>query len=75
MKYILLALLMSGCTTSYQHMSDPTVANDGYDLLCGGVELGNKLTASVDLCKNVRGGNYIHAELKYRFKSTSVHHK
>ena len=64
---MLFTILLSGCTASYKHLSDPRVANDGYDLVCGGVELGKNITASIDLCKNIHGGEFIHAELKYSF--------
>ena len=67
-----LAILLAGlfgCTASYKHLSDPRISNDGYDLVCGGVELGDNLTASVDVCHNIRGGELIHAELQYKWSN------
>lgn len=65
---ILLATSMAGCTTSYHHISDPRIANDGYDLLCGGFkkEVGN-WQASGELCQNVApyGGQFIHTSITY----------
>ena len=71
MRILLLVFLLSGCTASYKHLSDPRIANDGYDLICGGVELGNHLTASIDACKNIApyGGEMLLIELQYSFTS------
>ena len=69
MNKILVLLLLCGCTTSYKHLSDPRIQNDGYDLICGGVEVGERLTAAVDLCSNVapNRGEYLFAELQYNW--------
>lgn len=59
-----------GCVASYQHLSDPRVANDGYDLLCGGLEKEfGALTLRGDLCSNVapNGGEFLHTAVEYRF--------
>ena len=63
-------LALSGCVTSYRHISDPRIANDGYDLVCGGVETDvGRVRLSGDLCKNVapRGGERIHVAVQYRW--------
>lgn len=66
---------MTGCVTSYQHLSDPRIANDGYDLLCGGVEtqaLGLDLRG--DLCQNVapNGGEFVRVSVEYRWKGAKL---
>ena len=62
---------LPGCVASYQHLSDPRVANDGFDFLCGGVkhDVGARVRIRADVCKNVapRGGEKIHASLEYHF--------
>ena len=71
MKYlIILLLILCGCTTSYKHMSNPSVRNDGYELICGGVEVGEQWQASVDLCSNTAayGGEFVIVELQYNWK-------
>ena len=69
MNKILILLLLSGCTTSYKHLSDPRIENDGYDLICGGVEVGERFTAAVDICQNVasNGGEFMFVELQYNW--------
>ena len=55
MKYLIL-LLLSGCTPfiGYEHLSQPNVADDGYDLVCGGVELQKgRFRGDVALCENL----------------------
>ena len=54
---LVLLLLLAGCehiqpVISYQHQSDPTIANDGYDLACVGVEAGERLLVRGDVCEN-----------------------
>lgn len=61
------ALLCSGCVASYQHQSSPALQDDGYDLLCAGVEQDAvMLRARADLCRNIHGGNYVRFTLEYR---------
>jgi hypothetical protein len=74
MRYVVLVLvLLSGCTTSYRHLSDPRVSNDGYDLVCGGVEHGQKLMVSADVCHNLapNKGEFIFIEAKYRWRDVN----
>lgn len=63
------ATLLSGCApyVGYTHLSDPFVEGDGYDLICAGGELGNKLRADLGVCKNVHGGKFARFDLRYRF--------
>jgi hypothetical protein len=51
-------------------MSNPSVRNDGYELICGGVEVGKQWQASVDLCSNTAayGGEFVLVELQYNWK-------
>jgi len=68
--WILAAVLaLTGCTTSYKHFSNPRVSGDGYDLICGGVEKGDRLTVAVDACYNVNPGHgeFIFIEVKKRW--------
>lgn len=71
MKLLLTAMLMlSGCVTSYQHLSDPRVSNDGYDLLCGGIEKDvSSLRLRADICHNAapNGGEFLHTSIEYRW--------
>ena len=53
---LLLLLLLSGCTPfiGYEHLSQPNVSNDGYDLICGGVELQKgRYRADAAICENL----------------------
>ena len=66
---ILLIPLLSGCVASYQHFSDPRVANDGYDLMCLGAEITRyQITARIDACQGI--GPYseqmMHTSLEWR---------
>ena len=66
MKYLPL-LFLCGCApyVGYTHISDPRIANDGYDLICGGTEQDiSELNTDLAICQNVRGGTYIKAEFK-----------
>ena len=63
--------LLSGCTPyiGYTHLSLPNIADDGYDLVCAGVET-NKGRVSVDLaaCENTHSwgniGTYGRADVR-----------
>ena len=60
---------LAGCTpyASYTHISDPRIANDGFDYICGGGEKEYKsLTSSVGVCKDIRGSEVVKVEVKYR---------
>jgi hypothetical protein len=53
---IVALLLLTGCTpfVGYSHLSMPNVADDGYDLLCGGFEYERGwLVADVAVCENM----------------------
>ena len=44
----------------YEHLSDPGVSGDGYDLICvGGVGEIATVEVSIAPCKNVNGGEFI----------------
>lgn len=65
-----LILLLAGCTpfVEYEHLSDPRIKDDGYDLICGGGETGDQLTASVGICHNIspNKGEYVKINIRYR---------
>ena len=68
----LVLLHLSGCVASYQHLSDPRIDNDGYDLICAGAEKNiGSLRVRGDLCSNVapNGGEFVHTAIEYRFNS------
>jgi len=67
---VLTSGILSGCAVSAKHMSDPRVDNDGYNLLCGGVEYEGRCRASADVCYNLspNHGEFILAEIKCRIK-------
>lgn len=49
-------LILSGCThIEYEHLSDPRISNDGYDLVC----VGRGDNVSLAICKNLNGGEAI----------------
>lgn len=68
MPYYLLVVVicLSGCApyVGYTHLSDPRIANDGYDLVCTGVK-GEYLSTAV--CKNLapNKGEFIKVDLEY----------
>ena len=67
---VTLVACLQGCVASYQHLSDPRIEDDGYDLLCAGIETDYKsLSFRGDLCSNVapNGGEFIHTSVEYRF--------
>ena len=67
---LLLILPLAGCVTSYQHLSDPRIAGDGYDLVCGGIEHDVRgLRLRGDICTNASdgGGEFLHAAVEYRW--------
>ena len=66
---LLLLLLLSGCTpfVGYEHLSQPNVSNDGYDLICGGVELQKgRYRADAAICENLAGASGTYAKLEGR---------
>jgi hypothetical protein len=61
-KLLVLVFCLSGCAgvktvVSYNHISDPQIKNDSYDLACLGFEknAGEHLRSRVDFCKNFSG--------------------
>ncbi len=69
MKYLLLLIALSGCTTSYKHLSNTAVSDDGYDLICGGVEYDRQLRVSGNICHNIAAykGEYVLIDVTYRW--------
>lgn len=66
---LLLLLLLSGCTPfiGYEHLSQPNVSNDGYDLICGGVELQKgRYRADAAICENLAWRQSTYAKLEGR---------
>ena len=55
----------------YEHLSDPRIDGDGYDLICGGLEGGDRLSASVAACHNMApyGGQYVKVNVRYRIET------
>ena len=55
-RIIPILILLSGCTpyVGYTHLSQPNVNDDGYDLMCGGVEY-RKRHVRIDgaVCENL----------------------
>ena len=72
MRWFLL-LLLTGCqispTVSYQHLSQPNVRDDGYDLLCAGaITDKGGLEATAELCENAHNsGTYFKGTVRYVF--------
>jgi len=68
---MILCMALSGCVTSYHHLSDPTVGNDGYDLVCGGWKIGNQLTAKASACHNFApyGGQFLLIDVEYNWSN------
>lgn len=65
----LILLTLPACTTSYKHLSSPSVDNDGYDLICAGVEYDERLRVSGNYCHNVAayGGEFVLIDITYRW--------
>ncbi len=70
---ILPLLLLSACTpyVGYTHLSLPNIADDGYDLVCAGVEAEKgRIRADVAACENVHTwgemGTHARADIRVR---------
>lgn len=52
---------LTGCSpfAEYQHLSDPRIDRDGYDLICGGTEGGDRISVHWGVCKNLHGGEFV----------------
>lgn len=63
-----LASLSTSCApyVGYTHMSDPRIANDGYDLVCVGGEKGERFLIDTAVCKDIRGGEMIKVDVRYK---------
>ena len=62
------AALLTGCTpfVGYQHLSDPGIESDGYDLACVGAKYrSGRLMTKGAWCENVRGGGMVSAAIEY----------
>lgn len=73
--FITILFLLSGCVASYQHQSDPRISNDGYDLICGGVEHDiNSIRLRGDICHNLarNRGEMIRIAVEYRFRRSEI---
>jgi hypothetical protein len=67
---VALVTYLQGCVVSYQHYSDPRIANDGRDLICLGAEHDVQyLRLRADACRGVDsvGGGLAHIAIEYRF--------
>lgn len=62
-------MLLSGCApfVSYDHMSDPRIANDGFDLVCGGAQVDAVgLEWHAGVCKDLSGFRNEYAKAGFR---------
>lgn len=61
---------MASCApfVEYEHLSDPRIKNDGYDLICAGGEHESRLSVSASLCHNLapNRGEFVKINVKYR---------
>ena len=67
MKYLPL-LLLTACSpfVEYEHLSDPRVRGDGYDLFCGGMELEyREVRAGGGICQNLHGGQFVKLNVRW----------
>jgi len=67
---LVLVTCLQGCVASYQHYSDPRIANDGRDLVCLGAEYDvQQIRLRADACKGVDSvrGELAHVAVEYRF--------
>lgn len=67
---IILSLTLIGCVTSFKHQSDPSVSQDGYNLLCGGFEHRiQRVSGEISGCKNIVGnrGEHFVFEVAYHW--------
>ena len=56
MRLLLSTLFLGGCTTfiGYEHLSQPNINDDGYDLLCWGIEINKgRYRGDVAVCENL----------------------
>lgn len=55
MRGIFLLVFLTGCApyVGYTHLSSPEIADDGYDLVCGGVKVERGLEMSAAWCENL----------------------
>ena len=68
-RVIAAALLLSGCTpfVSYQHLSDPRVDDDAYDMGCVGLkQYEGRLTAKASACHDAHRSDWLaHVEIEF----------
>jgi len=68
MRWIILSLL-SGCShyVGYTHLSDPRIANDGYNLVCLGSQAEMVLTIDAAVCGNAspNRGEFVKVDIRY----------
>ena len=66
---IILCLICTyGCSpfVEYEHLSDPRVVDDGYDLFCGGLELEyREVRAGGGICQNLHGGQFVKLNVRW----------
>jgi len=66
---LLILLLLSGCTpfVGYTHLSQPDVDDDGFDLICGGVELQKgRFRGDLAICENLARKRGTYAKIEGR---------
>ena len=72
--FIIILILLTGCVASYQHQSDPRINNDGYNLICGGIERDiDSIRIRGDVCHNLarNRGEVIRVAVEYRFNRSN----
>jgi hypothetical protein len=71
--FYLIVSALSGCAyLEYEHLSDPRLSNDGYDLICAGLTDNYKgLTVSGGICHNAApyGGEFVKINVRYTLKA------
>ena len=68
MRYLIL-LLLTGCTPfiGYEHLSQPNVKGDGYDLICLGVEAERgRFRGDLAMCENIASNRGTYGKIEGR---------
>ena len=57
-----------GCApfAEYEHLSDPRIKGDGYDLICLGGIRGERVEISTGVCKNLHGGEMVKINMRVK---------
>ena len=66
---LLILLLLSGCTPfiGYEHLSQPNVNDDGYDLICAGAEVEKgRFRGDASICENLARNRGTYGKIESR---------